>query len=180
MPVILFFESCDGWFEFTVDNGRELRVIFNFRVSGNEEQVVEFEKELLDILNRIFGDEDMVAHEIHFCTHEAILNIIQHTYKWDLDKAIEVKMTLSDLDSEGNRVLEIKIKDSGPSLEKEIIPPESIDKFQMRKRGLYMISKIMDEFYIKPLENSGNLTYMKKLITRDAEEMMEIPDNKLT
>ena len=30
----------------------------------------------------------------------------------------------------------------------------SIDKFQMRKRGLYMISKIMDEFYIEGIKTT--------------------------
>ena len=33
----------------------------------------------------------MLAHEIHFCVHEAILNVIQHTYRWDLDQPLDIR-----------------------------------------------------------------------------------------
>lgn len=137
-------------------------VIFNFTISGKEDQIVEFEKELIDILKRLVDDQDNIAHEIHFCIHEAILNIIQHTYKWNLELPIDIKLTVRGNGSERPKILEIRIKDVGPSIAGELKPPETIDKFQMRKRGLYMISKIMDEFKIGPKGKNGNVTYMKK------------------
>ncbi|MGA2143093.1 MAG: ATP-binding protein [Brevinematales bacterium] len=108
----------------------------------------------------------MIAYEIHFCVHEAILNVIQHTYKWDLTQPIDIRIDVTGI-NEASQELEISIKDYGRKLEKEISPPSRIGQFQLRKRGLYMISKIMDECVIKPLEKGGNLTYMKKLLNNE-------------
>ncbi len=147
-------------------------MIFKFTISGKEEQVVEFEKELLDILLRVVGDNDMIAHEIHFCVHEAILNVIQHTYKWNLDLPLDIRIDVSKA-VKGKQTLEISIKDNGPAIEKPIIPPKQIEQFQLRKRGLYMISKIMDEFTIEPQEKTGNITYMKKILSTKSDSVVE-------
>ena len=143
-------------------------MIFKFTISGKEEQVVEFEKELLDILLRMVGEKEMIAHEIHFCVHEAILNIIQHTYKWNLDKPLEIRLDTFE-NSDFDKTLQISIKDIGPAIETQIIPPKSVEKFQLRKRGLYMISKIMDDFSIEPQGKNGNITTMKKILTHKNE-----------
>jgi anti-sigma regulatory factor (Ser/Thr protein kinase) len=149
-------------------------MIFNFRISGEEAQIVEFEKELLDILNRVMGNEDMIAHEVHFCIHEAILNIIQHTYKWNLSLPLEVKINIIGSKEKDNRKLEVTIKDSGPTINNPLVPPESLDKFQIRKRGLYMISKIMDEFRVDPLEGAGNITFMSKELSHKEDELIDV------
>lgn len=139
-------------------------MIFKFLINGSEDKIIAFEKELLTILERSLETKDLSTHEIHFCVHEALLNIIQHTYKWDLSLPIDIQINISEEES-NNKIVEIIIKDVGKPIKKQINPPKEIRIFQMRKRGLYMISKIMDEFYIKPLEDkSGNLTYMKKFI----------------
>jgi serine/threonine-protein kinase RsbW len=147
-------------------------MIFKFTISGKEEQVVEFEKELLDILLRIVGDDEMIAHEIHFCVHEAILNVIQHTYKWNLELPLDIRIDVAKAVKQ-KQVLEISIKDYGPAIEKPITPPKQIEQFQLRKRGLYMISKIMDEFTIEPQDKSGNLTYMKKILSPKSDNVLE-------
>ena len=137
-------------------------MIFKFTISGKEEEVVGFEKELIDILLRIVGDNELIAHEIHFCIHEAVLNVIQHTYKWDLNQPLEIRIDVLDINN--SKQVEIFIKDFGKPIERHIKPPDQIRQFQLRKRGLYMISKMMDEFYIEPQEKTGNITYMKKVI----------------
>lgn len=149
-------------------------MIFNFTISGKEDQIVEFEKELLEILIRLVDDQEMEAHEIHFCIHEAIMNILQHSYKWNLDMPIEVRLDITGNKDTDFRILEIKIKDIGPVITKTIVPPKNVDKFQMRQRGLYMISKIMDEFYIKPQKKTGNITFMKKVLHHSKDEAVEI------
>lgn len=149
-------------------------MIFNFRITGKEDQIVQFEKELLDILLRLVENGDMLAHEIHFCIHESILNILQHSYKWNLELPIEIRLDISGGPDPSSRTLEIRIKDNGPAIEKVLEPPDKLDKFQMRKRGLYMISKIMDEFNIKPQGTTGNVTYMKKTLTQNSEEVLDI------
>jgi anti-sigma regulatory factor (Ser/Thr protein kinase) len=148
-------------------------MIFKFTISGKEEQVVEFEKELLDILLRLTGDQEMIAHEVHFCVHEAILNIIQHTYKWDLDHPLDIRLDVTETDGT-DRVLEIAIRDYGPPIEGPIIPPKRVDKFQLRKRGLYMISKIMDSYSIESVAKNGNVTYMKKILKGKQETVSPI------
>ena len=137
-------------------------MIFKFTISGKEEEVVGFEKELIEILLRIVGDNELIAHEIHFCIHEAVLNVIQHTYKWDLNQPLEIRIDVLDINN--SKQVEIFIKDFGKPIERNIKPPDQIRQFQLRKRGLYMISKMMDEFYIEPQEKTGNITYMKKVI----------------
>ncbi len=136
-------------------------MIFKFMINGSTEQIVNFEKDLLAILEKTFS-HNIVCHEIHFCVHEAILNIIQHTYKWDTNLPIDIQIDIEE--DEEKKIIEIFIKDFGKPIRKEIHPPKTIKAFQMRQRGLYMISKIMDDFYIKPLKKSGNLSYMKKVI----------------
>lgn len=138
------------------------QMIYTFKVSGDEQEIVSFERELLAILKRIMNWGDMSAHEIHFCIHESILNILQHSYKWDTEIPIEIKLNFSGDIENHDLELEIQIRDFGPSIEKKIEAPSEIERFQMRRRGLYMISKIMDEFYIKPKKKGGNVTYMKK------------------
>lgn len=149
-------------------------MILNYRIFGREDSIVEFERELLDMLIRLVGKEEMVAHEIHFCIHEAILNILQHTYKWDLNLPIEVRMVVSGSDETHDKTLEISIKDIGPSIGEPLIPPAKVDKFQMRKRGLYMISKIMDEFHIKPVDKNGNITFMKKVLSHTDDQLADV------
>lgn len=136
-------------------------MIFKFTISGKEDQIVQFEKKLLDILNKIEGRDEITSHEIHFCVHEAIINIIQHTYKWDVEKLIEIRIDVTN--EERQQIFEVWIRDFGDSIEKPIFPPAKIGQFQLRRRGIYMISKIMEEFYVKPHPEIGNVTYMKKI-----------------
>ncbi len=149
-------------------------MIFNFKVSGTEDEIVQFERELLEILTRITCDQDMVAHEIHFCIHEAILNILQHSYHWKRDIPINIKLIVSGSDEKKDKILEIQIKDNGPAIKQPLEPPEKIDRFQMRKRGIYMISKIMDEFSINYDGKSGNITYMKKKLSGFDDQILNV------
>jgi anti-sigma regulatory factor (Ser/Thr protein kinase) len=141
-------------------------MIFKFTITGRDEEVVQFEKELLDILQKITGNQGMLAYEIHFCVHEAILNVIQHTYKWDLERPIDIRIDAKRVNA-STQELEISIKDYGNKIDKEINPPSQINLFQLRKRGLYMIGKIMDECVIKPQKKGGNITYMNKLLINE-------------
>lgn len=144
---------------------KEEKLIFKFLITGEIEKIISFEKELLAILEKSFSQNDITGHEIHFCVHEAILNVIQHTYKWNTSFPIDIQLNISEEDDK--KIVEIYIKDSGKPIRKEIHPPKFLKSFQWRKRGLYMISKIMDDFYIKPVNKSGNLTYMKKIVFKD-------------
>lgn len=137
-------------------------MIFKFAITGKETDVVDFEKKLIDIFIRFLGNST-IAHEIHFCVHEAILNIVQHTYKWDLKLGMVIKVRITYQHSEEIQI-EIIIRDYGPPIQQKITPPKSVETFQLRKRGLYMIQKIMDDFSIRPKEKNGNMTYLKKTV----------------
>ncbi len=145
-------------------------MIFQFCVACTESEILAFEKEVMDVLGRVVGstpDGMMQIHEFHFCIHEAILNILQHTYKWDMNQKRSERLALTE-EKEG-WICEVNIRDFGPPIPKKITPPPTVDKFQMRKRGLYMMSKILDEFSLTPLED-GNLTYLKKKFTEGVRE----------
>lgn len=138
-------------------------MIFQFTVRCTESEILAFEKEVMDILSRVLGDSSdmlMLIHEFHFCIHESILNILQHTYKWDMSKKLDIRLQIVE---EGDkRICEVIIHDFGPPVPKKLVPPHAVDRFQMRKRGLYMMSKILDEFSLTP-QADGNLTYLKKV-----------------
>ncbi|QJR22773.1 hypothetical protein BREVNS_2023 [Brevinematales bacterium NS] len=138
-------------------------MIFQFTVQCTESEILAFEKEVMDILSRVLGsssDALMRIHEFHFCIHESILNILQHTYKWDMSQKLEIRLQITE---EGEkRICEVTIRDFGPPVPKKLVPPDSVDRFQMRKRGLYMMSKILDEFSLTP-QSDGNVTYLKKI-----------------
>ncbi len=137
-------------------------MIFNFSIFGSESDIVKFEQKSMKILLRILEKNELLASEIHFCMHEAILNVIQHAHLWDSSKPIEIRIFLNDTETE--KQIEISITDQGPKISQLIQIPDHIEKFQLRKRGLYMISQIMDEFSISPSEKTGNITKMKKVI----------------
>jgi|GEM_PF-1499083 len=140
-------------------------MIFQFSLGCSESEILSFEKEVMDILSRVLGNSSeaiMEIHEFHFCIHESIMNILQHTYKWDMTKSLEIRFVITEEDDK--RVCEVSIKDFGPPVPRKLVPPPSVDQFQMRKRGLYMMSKILDEFSLTPQED-GNITYLKKIFT---------------
>lgn len=145
-------------------------MIFQFTFPCTETEILAFEKEVVDILSRIVGsssDAMMLLHEFHFCIHESILNILQHTYKWNVNQKLEVKISVTE---EGkNQVCEVTIRDFGPPVPQKLTPPASVDKFQIRKRGLYMMSKILDNFSLTPLAD-GNITYLKKVFTENSTQ----------
>jgi len=137
-------------------------MIFQFSVQCTESDILAFEKEVMDILSRAIGDSPdalMQIHEFHFCIHESILNILQHTYKWDMSRKLEIRFQITD--EKEKRICEVTIRDFGPPVPKKLVPPDSVDTFQMRKRGLYMMSKILDDFSLTP-QGDGNITYLKK------------------
>jgi len=137
-------------------------MIFNFSFFGTENEVVQFEQNLMKILLRLFKDDEMLANEVHFCVHEAVLNIMQHSYYWDSSKPIDVRLAINEGEAESE--IEIQIIDQGTPIEKVLQIPGQIETFQMRKRGLYMIGQIMDFFSVSPAEKKGNVTKMRKII----------------
>jgi anti-sigma regulatory factor (Ser/Thr protein kinase) len=148
-------------------------MILNYRIFGREDSIVEFERELLDILIRLVGKEEMTAHEIHFCIHEAILNILQHTYKWNLNQPIEVKIVVSGSDETNDKTLEISIKDLGPAIDSPLIRPED-RQIPDEKTRLIHDQQDYGRVLYQTRRRNGNVTYMKKLLSPTQEKVIDV------
>ena len=94
---------------------------------------------------------------------------------------VEVSINIHENIEDNTKDLEVIIRDHGKPISKPIFATsksEKIDKFQLRERGIYMISKIMDEFYVKPDKKKGNITFMKKHYLMDEEADKNNKDGK--
>ncbi len=103
-------------------------------------------------------------YDLKIVLHEYLLNVMEHGYKWDSSKIIEV---FSDVEVENKipKKIIIKVKDFAEKFEisKEIIESE-VNKRNFRGRGLLMISTFVDEIIYNNAFKEGNeVTFVKNL-----------------
>ncbi|MDN5342405.1 ATP-binding protein [Oceanotoga sp. DSM 15011] len=94
---------------------------------------------------------------IELALNEAIANIIEHTYKYEENKKIDLSIEYDD------DVLTIKIRDYGEKIIPENIKHRDLDNIRDGGLGVYIIEQVFG----KPQWvycNDGNLMILKKIL----------------
>ena len=94
--------------------------------------------------------------KIVLAVDEACSNIIRHTYQGDHRQCIEISC------KNGKDLLEIVLRDCGPSFELNRIRPRDLDEIRPGGLGTQFIRSVMDEVKSAHEEGGGNTLRMVK------------------
>ncbi len=125
-----------------------------YTLKSTFEEVHNFENELEKELDELELTKRTMFN-IRLAFHEAIINVIQHTYKFSNDKQINIDIDLS------RESFECHIYDFGEKVSPDQIVPRKRNEIQTNGLGVFLYSKLMDEVEFKNTD-TGNLLRMKK------------------
>ena len=92
---------------------------------------------------------------IRLAFHEAIINVIQHTYKFSQSEKIIIEMNIN------RDYFECSIEDFGEPVNPEKIVPHKKNEIQTNGLGIFLYCKLMDEVEFSNT-TSGNMLKLKK------------------
>ncbi|MFW5891699.1 MAG: ATP-binding protein [bacterium] len=123
------------------------------------EEVLEYEKEMVELLNETKRFTKKLVFQVRLAFHEAIINIIVHTYKKNPDKKIDVYLLVDDEN------IVITIRDYGNPVDIAKIKSRNLEELKESGLGVHFYKTLMDVVeYSNPEDNSGNIIKMIKKI----------------
>lgn len=125
-------------------------------IKSTLDDVIKVESEIVDILTEIGKVDKKVIFQIRLAFHEAIINVIVHTYKKDPNKDIDIVLDISD-----NSIV-LTIRDYGNPVDVAKIKSRDLDDLREHGLGVHFYKTLMDIVeYSKPQDN-GNIIKMIK------------------
>jgi len=105
------------------------------------------------------GDREALAHHLNVVLTEAMVNAIKHANAADPDKVVQIRISIS------NKMLAIKVFDSGQGFDLNAIPDPvfEADQLEEKGRGIFIIRSLMDSVVYRKI-GSGNVLEMKKAL----------------
>ncbi len=125
-----------------------------YNLKSTFEEVHNFENTLEQQLDELNLNKRTMFN-IRLAFHEAIINVIQHTYKFSNDKQIDIDIDIN------NECFECYIYDFGKKVSPDQIVPRKKKEIQTNGLGVFLYSKLMDEVEFKNTKD-GNVLRMKK------------------
>ncbi len=124
---------------------------------------IKFASSSVKIISSFFINNDEMLNKIELCIVEGITNIIEHSYEFNTEKIILIDIYYCE------SYLKFNLTDSAKeyvlNFNKELIYDENdINSLPEGGMGLFLIKEIMDEVYLKRINNSNVLTMIKKII----------------
>lgn len=112
----------------------------------------------MELLN-FCGDREALAQHLNMVLTEAMVNAIKHANAADPDKVVLIRISIS------NKLISIKVFDSGQGFDLNSIPDPvfEADQLEEKGRGIFIIRSLMDSVVYKRL-GSGNVLEMKKVL----------------
>lgn len=112
----------------------------------------------MELLN-FCGDREALAQHLNMVLTEAMVNAIKHANAADPDKVVLIRISIS------NKLISIKVFDSGQGFDLNSIPDPvfEADQLEEKGRGIFIIRSLMDSVVYKRL-GSGNVLEMKKAL----------------
>jgi serine/threonine-protein kinase RsbW len=133
------------------------KIKINETLKSTLNDVLEFENKLVDKLNSISYIDKKMVFQIRLAFHEAIINIIVHTYKKNPNKDIDIEIVID------NESVSIKIRDYGKPVDVATIKSRDLDELKESGLGVHFYKTLMDIVeYSKPVNNSGNIIKLVK------------------
>lgn len=116
---------------------------------------------LIDKFAKKFNISDDLIENFIICINEAVINIIEHNYLFDINN--EIKITLKT----DNTEFIIEIIDNGtrfnPTLLKKIDIKKNFKDLRKTGLGIFLLHKLMDELHYEYKNKENHLTLIKKL-----------------
>jgi serine/threonine-protein kinase RsbW len=123
------------------------------------DNVLNFETNLVDSLTKLGKFDKKLIFQIRLAFHEAIINVIVHTYKKNPEKDIDVELIVEE------EQITIVIRDYGQPIDISQIKSRDLDDLRENGLGVHFYKTLMDIVeYSKPTNNSGNIIKMIKNI----------------
>ncbi len=133
------------------------KIKINETLKSTLNDVLEFENKLVDKLNSISYIDKKMVFQIRLAFHEAIINIIVHTYKKNPNKDIDIEIVID------NESVSIKIRDYGKPVDVATIKSRDLDELKESGLGVHFYKTLMDNVeYSKPVNKSGNIIKLVK------------------
>ncbi len=139
------------------DKTNKLKIKIKRTLKSNLNNILNFENELVEKLNNIGYIDKKIIFQIRLAFHEAIINVIIHTYKKNPDKDIDIEIEIKD------NQLTMKIRDYGKPVDVATIKSRDLDELKENGLGVHFYKTLMDNVvYTRPDNNHGNIIILKK------------------
>lgn len=83
---------------------------------------------------------DDLVYNIQLAVHEVCTNIIEHAYKFDANKPVQLSFYISRSES----VLEVVLRDQGHKFDPTTVATPKLGTAQERGLGLFLVHELMD------------------------------------
>jgi serine/threonine-protein kinase RsbW len=126
-------------------------------LKSNLNNILNFENELVEKLNSLEYIDKKIIFQIRLAFHEAIINVIIHTYKKDPSNDIDIEIVVE------HDLITIKIRDYGKPVDIATIKSRDLDELKENGLGVHFYKTLMDNVvYTRPDNNHGNIIILKK------------------
>ncbi len=98
-----------------------------------------------------------VLYDLELVVAEALINIIKHTYKFDISQLISYTIEMK------NNSVEIKIQDFGPKIDQKKLKPRELTEPREGGLGLHLIRTLVDNWEYRDV-CKGNLLLMRRKV----------------
>ncbi len=96
-------------------------------------------------------------YDLELVVAEALINIIKHTYKFDISQLISYTIEMK------NNSVEIKIQDFGPKVDQKNLKPRELTEPREGGLGLHLIRSLVDNWEYRDV-CKGNLLLMRRKV----------------
>ena len=101
--------------------------------------------------------DENAMYDLGLALSEALVNVIEHTYKFDSSKSISCTFEMNE------NILEMRIRDFGPKVEMEKLKPRPLSQPREGGLGLYLIRNLVDSWKYKDVCKGNCLVLRRKV-----------------
>ena len=135
----------------------KLMKVFKKQIKSTLEDLRILEEEFAVFLKENGVSDDDIYY-LKLSMHEAILNILEHSYRWDPSKVVDVSISIN------GGMVEIDITDYGPPVPEDVKNFSNPRKSYIGGLGMKFMRTFLSDIYYEDIEK-GNKLVMKKLLS---------------
>jgi len=118
-------------------------------------------------LAREVGFDDKAVDELGLCVNEAIANVVEHAYNFELGRPVEIWVEARGDGKVKEGELRIRLRDWGPGSDPSKLPVKPKDPLVPGGLGLICMREMMDSMeYAAPAEGGMLLTLVRRFPRR--------------
>ncbi len=138
----------------------KLMKVFKKQMKSTLDALRKIEEEISVFLKSNGVPEDDLYY-LKLSVHEAILNILEHSYRWDPSKEVDVIVSIN------GGMIEVRIRDYGPPVPEEVKNFVNPDRSYVGGLGMKFMRTFLSDIYYEDVDE-GNELVMKKLLSEVA------------